>query len=653
MAITLYKKRNGKIITTRKSSESGASYAISNYGWSRTKPSLSRPKPAPVSRPAPRSAPARDTSQKTVYKNGQSTIIQGWELPNYQSQGYSTSNNYRPTPTPAKDTSNQEVYKDGKKTTVQAWEVPSYVQKGYTSGNKSGVQEPAPQDKETANELINKNQEANEALKMKNEEPAVRGATEANGLVDKVMNEPKPITPVEQIGQVFGDPNWKPSPIFDQLGLTQQGIYGAVRVGDKVWTIGPGGSEMSPESYKKMFGRDITDTAGIVGDVTPEEAVKLGIVIPADSLLEDLKPWGEMTADEKGDWYSNTVDKEEAKKADKLKKERDKSIQNIIDKAESYASDKWKATQEKSGELGMDEKSKAIEDAQKSYTEIKDLYDQSLEKLKSSGVSMSVIQGRDGRIRTQQALELAPLATAIKIAEGSYNRAKDLLDDFAKDWADGFAMVLNATQMKINALGSDLTHAQQKARDIAQAKLDFKTDEYNNILATQKEVKALYLMYPKAGIKLNDTFENAYRKVAPYVTSEKDMEEKLNKLKLEGVELDILLKKKSLKSGGGASPSSYKEWSLAGGEKGTGMSSEFLNQGGDNKFNKERARGDMLEKMNSVKGRDGKIAPENWNAFREAWQSAGGNVINFDKEFSQFINMSHSENYFRSKTNNW
>jgi hypothetical protein len=81
--------------------------------------------------------------------------------------------------------------------------------------------------------------------------------------------------PLAAIRTVFGA-QWQPSPAFTPA-LQAQGIYGAVRVGDSpnVFTLGPGGTLETAESFQQKFGT--SDQTGIVGVITPEQANQLGI----------------------------------------------------------------------------------------------------------------------------------------------------------------------------------------------------------------------------------------------------------------------------------------------------------------------------------------------------------------------------------------
>jgi hypothetical protein len=97
--------------------------------------------------------------------------------------------------------------------------------------------------------------------------------------VPSYQSEQQPIQqadPYASIRQVFGTA-WQPSAIFTQKGLTSKGIYGAVRVArtPEVYTIGPGGTKETAETYLQKFGS--AEQKGIVGEVSAEQAKKLGI----------------------------------------------------------------------------------------------------------------------------------------------------------------------------------------------------------------------------------------------------------------------------------------------------------------------------------------------------------------------------------------
>ena len=84
------------------------------------------------------------------------------------------------------------------------------------------------------------------------------------------------LTGDERIKSVFGT-TWKPSDIFKQRGLVGKGVSGAVRVKGRntVWTIGNQTNALNAQQYKDMFGTDSQE--GIVGEISEEQAKKLGI----------------------------------------------------------------------------------------------------------------------------------------------------------------------------------------------------------------------------------------------------------------------------------------------------------------------------------------------------------------------------------------
>ena len=96
--------------------------------------------------------------------------------------------------------------------------------------------------------------------------------------------KPAPISsgPIASVQKVFGS-EWQPSPIFQEKGLIDKGIVGAVRIKGKptVFTIGPGGTAIrTPEQFKSLFGT--LNQEGIVGEVSPEQAKALGITETGD-----------------------------------------------------------------------------------------------------------------------------------------------------------------------------------------------------------------------------------------------------------------------------------------------------------------------------------------------------------------------------------
>ncbi len=349
--------------------------------------------------------------------------------------------------------------------------------------------------------------------------------------------------PYQPIQDVFGA-EWKPQPIFEQLGLTEQEIYGAVRISgtDAVYTIGEGGRKETAESYLERFGT--SEQAGIVGEISVEEAKKLGINLEADTLLSDTTEnilykeveefTADMTAADKARISSDILALHEIKYGvTDLRKTKNEATQALIDSMTGMWEKFEVAKEEKEKKLEMEEKNKAISNAQKVYTDVKTAYDKYINDLTHSTLTTSHIGGLTAKARSQMAIELAPLSSAIQIAQGNWDRAKEILDDFSDDWKQAQEWSLNAAQMKIDLLGENLTEAQERSRFEAQEQLNWFREDYQRKLDTIEEVKKLSLMYSQAGILISDSWEEAYHKIQPFIKSEEEFEQKMRDLELK------------------------------------------------------------------------------------------------------------------------
>ena len=90
----------------------------------------------------------------------------------------------------------------------------------------------------------------------------------------------EPESPLASIQAVFGQ-DWQPAPAFTSQ-LQAQGVYGAVRIAgqNEVYTLGPGGTLETVDSYVNKFGT--SEQAGIVGEISVEQARQLGINVGDD-----------------------------------------------------------------------------------------------------------------------------------------------------------------------------------------------------------------------------------------------------------------------------------------------------------------------------------------------------------------------------------
>lgn len=338
--------------------------------------------------------------------------------------------------------------------------------------------------------------------------------------------------PVKSIQGVFG-PDWKPSVSQE---VQAKGIYGAVKMGNQVYTLGPGGGPINSDQFKSLFGTD--NQQGIVGQIDLDQAVKLGIT-PTQN---DISSFNEKMAE---DMYSVTslgelsmksedVTKQAYKKSDEIMTNINTAIQDVISFVKSSSADKAKAKSEESEKLGLEEKDKAIVNAQTAYSQVKSQYDVYIQGLLSKGgLTTADIGNMTAQANSQKAVQLAPLEAAISIATGSYNRAKTILDEWSDDYDTNYTHLLSAYQMNIDNMGTNLTYEQSKAKTQAEQKLALLTQSYTEMKADQEETKKLSLMYPEAGISIADSWATAYEKVSPYIANEKDFEKKSNDLDLQ------------------------------------------------------------------------------------------------------------------------
>lgn len=356
-------------------------------------------------------------------------------------------------------------------------------------------------------------------------------------------------TDLENIQTVFGK-DWKPAPSITPE-LQAKGIYGAVKIGNQVYTIGSGGHPVGNEEFKQLFGTD--DQSGIVGQIDLKQAVGLGITPTQNDISSFNEKMAEdmYTVNSLGDLSikSDEITKAAYKDADAKMAERNTAIQEVIASLKNAGTEKANAKSEEREKLGMEEKDKAITKAQTAYSEVKSQYDKYIEKVRTSTMTTAHIGGAMAQANAQKAIELAPLEAAISIAQGSYDRAKEQLDEWSDDYDQNYTHLLSAYQMNIDNMGTNLTYEQSKAKTQAEQKLALLTQSYTEMKENQESVKKLALLYPGAGVNINDSWDTAYEKVSPYITSEKDFEKQSN-------ELDLQLKKAQIAATGRSNRSS-------------------------------------------------------------------------------------------------
>ena len=613
-------------------------------------------------------------AKKTLYKDGRTTsnysqaklqsyLDSGWSLTapssspkvNQPSQVNVVSSPQTPTPTPTLTPSAQGkkfVWSNrGTKKEIPASRYNEYISAGWHAsapGQTPSVPPetptaPPPTTVATSDQL--RAEQAEEAL------PYVKYA-DSNDVFDKDGNhitaeqaaeipdfwnqvqmsgEGKPeglMTPIESIGAAFGDPNWQPSAAFTPE-LQAQGIFGAVKIGDKVWTIGPDGEPMSPERYKQLFGQDISDTTGIAGEVDIATAIKLGINVTSDTILDPVKP-----IDPYEMW---TKFKEEGQEdVNKLRDKLFEATNSLIEWMKGFGETKAEAKEEEKERLKMEEKSQAIADAQTAANDLQAAYDKEINNERFRRAKSSSILGRQAKLKSMKAVELAPMLISIQIAQGNWDRAKEMLDDWSDDYNENMNMQMQAAQMNIDMITGELNREQTEQLEDAKVKFSMWQDEENRRLDTQEEVKKMMMMYngQGAGININDNWETAYQKASTYIESELKFERDMK-------DLDKKIKEKSLitPTGRGYAPSSHlKLYNELGGEAVTGLTfSEWYKeqQGGDKAYTDieiQDAIADGITREN-ILGEDGKMAWEDYVDIMNTWYNTKGSTAGFESRF--------------------
>jgi len=101
-------------------------------------------------------------------------------------------------------------------------------------------------------------------------------------------------------------------------------------------------------------------------------------------------------------------------------------------------------------------------------------------------------------------------------------------------------------------------------------------------------------------------------------------------------------------TGDSKGPSSYQEWTLAGGLEGTGKSyADFIaTKSGETEAEKsQKARVGIAAYLNQNTGDDGYVSPDAFKTARSAWVSDGYSSEDFDKAYKNFANPTHYPDY--------
>ncbi|MEA2036181.1 MAG: transglycosylase family protein [Nanoarchaeota archaeon] len=576
------------------------------------------------------------------------------------------------------------VWKNGKSTVVCAHEKQNYLNKGYTtSKSSSGSSSSSSGSSSSSTTNTSKNyyrtEGTNEVYDQSGRHITAEEAANIPDFWSQVeTKEPTTVAtsdqlraekddPFQSIKSVFGQ-EWEPTAAFTQE-LQAQGIYGAVQVqgyGNTIYTLGKGGGIETRESYKQKFGRDISDIGGIVGSVSPEQAVKLGVVVPSNKLLNLDLDDAFVDKEEKIE-FDKVIDDEETKLNDDLmidieyepkepdtwqpegeyhsKTEKptipslgwqglsdwtpppatsgqdnyntligeivnnyttgaakreftptefdDNRVDSIMNAYNSYLSDKLPGVnvsnlQMLTTEMTSEEKSMiasriykdaereagvqmwrnqmmgsynglinqirdasqgliqlgeqnaaalkgaygAVNSAQNSYTNLERTYNGKINEVSGMKAPMELIGGHQNLIKAEKSVELGYASTRISVAKGNYSQAKDSLNQYTSAWKAAMEKQIDAAEVNVEMYSGLLSDAQKLAKEQAEVKLDIYKDDYKRILDTQDEVKELALLYPTSGIRINDTWERAYEKVAPHIHDEKELERRADILNI-------------------------------------------------------------------------------------------------------------------------
>ena len=375
---------------------------------------------------------------------------------------------------------------------------------------------------------------------------------------------PTPISPITPeaiapenslagIRSVFGA-GWTPSPAFTPA-LQAKGIYGAVRIAgtNEVYTLGTGGTKETAESFLQKFGT--SNQKGIVGEITKEQATKLGITDKGQTPVAPGTP-GAITSDALA--QTNQID-----------------LSTAGGGGTTYTADTAIASLEEYLKLQESLKSQAEKDREKKVDDLTTQIETLLGETGGKGAAQLAVEEAEGVSAKQQAVDDANANLQIKLAEinsltASFNLENQIVEGkpitlarMQGQQAQNYKMYLaqknlltsEATLLQAQALGlqGKLDSAQKAADRAVDLKysdietrlknqlallellegqldkdeqkradaLDYFLTQQKTALADQKATeKANYTtllsqmnQYPDAGIQLTDTLEQANAKI--------------------------------------------------------------------------------------------------------------------------------------------
>ena len=363
---------------------------------------------------------------------------------------------------------------------------------------------------------------------------------------------PKAITPESSIAgiqSVFGD-DWVPATAFTPE-LQAKGIYGAVRIKDtnEVYSLGTGGSKaMSAADYFNTF--KTSEQEGIVGEISREEAVKLGIpltgktpvatnAITTEALSTkaiDLEIGTEANISE-ADGFKAYME-EYLKQQESLKSQSEKDTEKKVDDITTQLEELLKEGADQGAIQAAEEEKREIEEQQQAVddangdlsmkmAEIDALaasYNLENQIVEGKTISLARMQGQQAQnykmylaqknLLTSEAGLLQAKALALQGKLDSAQTAADRATDLK--YSSWVTEVNNATSL-LTLLEGKLS----KDETIRADAMKYYYDRIDTQIAEQKATeKANYTtllsqmnQYPDAGIQLTDTLEQANAKI--------------------------------------------------------------------------------------------------------------------------------------------
>jgi len=363
---------------------------------------------------------------------------------------------------------------------------------------------------------------------------------------------PKAITPESSIAgiqSVFGD-DWVPATAFTPE-IQAKGIYGAVRIKDtnEVYSLGTGGSKaMSAADYFNTF--KTSEQEGIVGEISREEAVKLGIpltgktpvatnAITTEALSTkaiDLEIGTEANISE-ADGFKAYME-EYLKQQESLKSQSEKDTEKKVDDITTQLEELLKEGADQGAIQAAEEEKREIEEQQQAVddangdlsmkmAEIDALaasYNLENQIVEGKTISLARMQGQQAQnykmylaqknLLTSEAGLLQAKALALQGKLDSAQTAADRATDLK--YSSWVTEVNNATSL-LTLLEGKLS----KDETIRADAMKYYYDRIDTQIAEQKATeKANYTtllsqmnQYPDAGIQLTDTLEQANAKI--------------------------------------------------------------------------------------------------------------------------------------------